>query len=97
MNLRNIPIKSISLHHACLWAKISNIQYVRRRFVVIPTESEQRIVIKFLANDGLGADEIKAKLRAQFTEDANSLHTMQFWIVEVKRGGEDLHDELHQK
>jgi transposase len=56
-------------------------------------ESEQRVMIKFLANNGLGADAIEEKLRAQFAEDAYSLRTVQGWIAEVKRGREDLYDE----
>jgi hypothetical protein len=57
-------------------------------------EYEQRVTIKFLVNDGLGTDEIEEKLKTQFPEDVYSLHTAQFWIAEVKRGHEDLHDGL---
>jgi hypothetical protein len=32
-------------------------------------------------------------LRAQFHEDACALSTVQFWITELRRGREDLHDE----
>jgi transposase len=56
-------------------------------------EYKQRVIIKFLANDGLGADEIEEKLRTQFPEEANSLCMVQFWITEVKRCREDLQDE----
>jgi hypothetical protein len=31
-------------------------------------ESEQRLIIKFLANDGLGTDEIEEKLKTQFAK-----------------------------
>jgi hypothetical protein len=56
---------------------------------------EQRVIIKFLVNYGLGADEIEEKLRTQFTENAYSLRTMQFWIAGMKRVCEDIHDEPH--
>jgi hypothetical protein len=36
-------------------------------------EYEQRIIIKFLANDGLGGGEIEKKLRTQFATDVDSL------------------------
>jgi hypothetical protein len=45
----------------------------------------QRVIIKFLVNDGLSADEIEEKPGAQFTEDAYSLRTVQFWIAEVQK------------
>jgi hypothetical protein len=47
-------------------------------------EYEQRVIIKYLANSGLTADETEEKLRAQFAEEAYSLHTVQFCIAEVK-------------
>jgi transposase len=53
-------------------------------------EHEQRVIIKFLANDGLGADKIEEKVRVQFAENASSLRAVQFWIAEVKRSREDL-------
>jgi transposase len=55
-------------------------------------EGEQRLLIKFLFNDGLDAHEITEKLSAQFNENAYSLRTVQFWVGELRRGGQDLHD-----
>jgi transposase len=55
-------------------------------------EYEQRLIIKFLFNDGLDAPQITEKLSAQFSEDADSLRTVQFWVVELRRGRQDLHD-----
>jgi transposase len=72
---------------------LANIQYVKRHLVVIPMDCEQPVIIKFLANDGLGAEEIAEELRALFAEGAFSSRTAQFWIAGVKRGREDLHDE----
>jgi transposase len=54
---------------------------------------EQQVIIMFLINNGPGADEIEEKLTVEFAEDVCSLRTVQFWIAEVKRGREDLHDE----
>jgi transposase len=56
-------------------------------------ESEQRIIIEFLFNDGLDPRQIVEKLEAQFYEDVYSLRAVLFWIGEVRRGREDLHDE----
>jgi hypothetical protein len=56
-------------------------------------EYEQRVIIEILDNDGLVTDEIEEKLKTQFAQDRYSLHRAQFWIAEVKRGREDLHDE----
>jgi FtsZ-binding cell division protein ZapB len=38
------------------------------------------------------ANEIAERLEAQFHEHAYSLRSVQFWIEEIKRGREDLHD-----
>jgi transposase len=59
----------------------------------IPMDYEQRVIIKFLSNDGLEAHQIAEKLKAQFSEGAYSLSAVQFWMAEVQRGREDLHDE----
>jgi transposase len=56
-------------------------------------EDEQRVMIKFLFNDGLNPPQIVEKLEAQFHEDAYSLRAVQFWIDEVRRSREDLDDE----
>jgi hypothetical protein len=56
-------------------------------------EHEQRVIIKFLFNHGLDLLQIMEKQEAQFHEDAYSLRAVQFWIGEVRRGREDLHDE----
>jgi hypothetical protein len=57
-------------------------------------EYEQRVIIKILFNEGADARQIAERLRAQFHEDACALPTVQFWITELRRGPEDLHDEL---
>jgi hypothetical protein len=44
-------------------------------------EYKQRVITKFLANDGLVADESEEKLRAEFAEDTYSLGMVQFWIA----------------
>jgi predicted HTH transcriptional regulator len=38
------------------------------------------------------ANQIVENLEAQFHEDTHSLRSVQFWIGEIKRGREDLHD-----
>jgi hypothetical protein len=54
-------------------------------------EYEQRVIIKFLFNEGVDARQMAQKLRAQFYKDAYGLRTVQFCITEL-RGREDLHD-----
>jgi hypothetical protein len=53
----------------------------------------QRVIIKFLAKENLGADEILAKLQARFKDKASALQTVRFWMGQVQRGCEDLRDE----
>jgi hypothetical protein len=61
--------------------------------LAILTEYEQRVIITFLFNEEADAHQIAEKLKAQFHEDAYALRTVQFWITELPRGREDLHDE----
>jgi transposase len=61
--------------------------------LAILMEYGQRVIIKFLFNKGADARQIAEGLRAQFHEDACALRTLQFWITELRRGREDLHDE----
>jgi hypothetical protein len=57
-------------------------------------EYDQRVTIKFLWNEGADACQIAARLQTQFAEHAYRLRTVQFWITEIRRGRQDLHDEI---
>jgi transposase len=70
---------------------ISNTLYDAQ--ALIRMEYEQRVIIKFLFNNGLDPRQILKKLEAQFHENVYSLPVVHFWIGEVRRGREDLHDE----
>jgi hypothetical protein len=54
----------------------------------------QRVVIKFLWKEKANASQIAARLQEQFFEHAYPLRTVQFWITEIWRGRQDLHDEM---
>jgi transposase len=54
---------------------------------------DQRVIIRFLMNEGVLANEIFMRLRVQFGEDSYALGTVQFWMQEIKRGRQDLRDE----
>jgi hypothetical protein len=58
------------------------------------TEYDQRVVIKFLWNEGADVRQIVIRLQAQFGEHSYQLRTVQFWIAEIRRGCRDLHDEI---
>jgi transposase len=57
-------------------------------------EYDQRLIIRFLANEGADARQIADRLQAQFAEHCYQLRTVQFWIAEIQRGRQDLHDEI---
>jgi hypothetical protein len=57
-------------------------------------DHDQRVLIKFVWNDGADARQIAARLQAQFVEHACQLGTVQFWIAEIRRGRQYLHDEI---
>jgi hypothetical protein len=52
------------------------------------------VIIKFLWNERADARQIAARLQAQFVEHAYQLRTVQFWITEIRRGRQDLHDQI---
>jgi hypothetical protein len=56
-------------------------------------DHDQRVIIKFLWNERADAHQITARLQAQFVEHAYQLETVQFWIAEMRRGRQDLHDD----
>jgi hypothetical protein len=46
-------------------------------------EFKQRVIVKFLTNESLDANEIHAMLDARCGEQAYTLSTMQFWVGEI--------------
>jgi hypothetical protein len=58
-------------------------------------EYDQRVIIKFLWNERANARQIVDRLQEQFAEHFYQLWTVRFWIVEIWRGRQDLHDEIH--
>jgi uncharacterized membrane protein YpjA len=58
-------------------------------------EYDQRMILKFLLNEGADARDITDRVQAQFGEHVYKLRTVQFWITEVWLGRQDLHDEIH--
>jgi hypothetical protein len=57
-------------------------------------EYNQRVIIKFLWNEKSDAYKIALRLQAKFVEHIYQLQTVQFWITEIRRGRQDLHDEM---
>jgi hypothetical protein len=60
-------------------------------------EHDQRMIIKFLWNEGADASQIAARFQAWFSEHSYQLRTVQFWITEIRRGLQDLHDEIRSR
>jgi hypothetical protein len=57
-------------------------------------EYDQRIIIRFLLNEGIDVHDIADRLQAQFCEHTYTLRTARFWIAEVRLGHQDFHDEI---
>jgi hypothetical protein len=51
------------------------------------------VIIKFLTNESVDAHEIHARLNAEFGEKTHAMRTIEFWMIEIQRGREDLHNE----
>jgi hypothetical protein len=43
-----------------------------------PMEYDQRVIVGFLHKEGVQPDQIHTRLKAQFENDANSLHSIQY-------------------
>jgi hypothetical protein len=57
-------------------------------------EYGQRVIIRFLGNERIDANQIATRLQAQFAGHAYKLRTVRFWIAEVCFGHQDLDDEI---
>jgi hypothetical protein len=66
---------------------------VRRRLPLIQVKDEQRTIIKLLTKENLRAHAILAELQAGFENKVPALPTVRFWMEQVRRGPDDLHDE----
>jgi hypothetical protein len=57
-------------------------------------EYDQRVIIRFLWNEGINAHEMTHRLQAQFGEHVYALRMVRFWIAEVWIGRQNLYDEI---
>jgi hypothetical protein len=57
-------------------------------------EYDQTVIIKFLWNEKADPRQIADRFQEQFSEHSYELRTVRFWIAEVRRGHQDLHDEI---
>jgi hypothetical protein len=57
-------------------------------------ECDQKVIIRFLWNERINANQIIARLQAQFGEHVYKLRTVRFWIAEVWFCRQDLHGEI---
>jgi hypothetical protein len=57
-------------------------------------EYDQTVIIKFLWNEGADPRQIADRFQAQFAEHSYELRIVRFWIAEILRGHQDLHDEI---
>jgi predicted NUDIX family phosphoesterase len=92
MELQNQLLNQSSLFHETLENEFSGDDTLKDVKVYILMEYDQRVIIKFTFNEQCNANQIVEGLAAHFREDAYSLRSVQFWIGEIKRGREDLHD-----
>jgi hypothetical protein len=81
-----------SLFHETIENEFSGDDALKGVNVYRPMEYDQRVIITFLFNKRCDGNQIMERLETQFHEDAYSLRSVQFWIGEIKRGREDLHD-----
>jgi hypothetical protein len=64
------------------------------RWSLLQVEFEQRMIIKFLMTEWLCADEILTKPHTHFEDKVCAMRNVQFWIWEVRRGREDLGEDV---
>jgi hypothetical protein len=56
-------------------------------------EHDQRVIVWNLWNERIDANQIIARLQAQFDEYAYKFRTVRLWIAEVRFSRQDLYDE----
>ena len=61
----------------------------------VPASVAQRIIIKFLAKEGVKSSEILTKLLAQFGEETLSKTQVYEWSRKFKEGREKVENESH--
>jgi hypothetical protein len=52
--------------------------------IALRTECEQRVIVRFLLNEGSNARQSEERLTVQSHEDACPFRTVQCWITEVR-------------
>jgi hypothetical protein len=92
MEFQNQLLNQNSLFHDTLENEFSGDDTLNDVKISIPMEHDQRVIIKCLFSERCDANQIVKRLEAQFHEDVYSPWSAQFWIGEIKRGREDLHD-----
>jgi hypothetical protein len=55
---------------------------------------DQRVIITFLWNGTADTLQIVTRLQTQFGKHSSQLWKVQFWIAEIRRGRQDLRDEI---
>jgi hypothetical protein len=58
------------------------------------TQYDQRVIIRFLWKERIEANQITARLHAQFGQHVYKLRTVRFWISEVQFSRQDFHDKI---
>jgi hypothetical protein len=67
------------------------VKSIKSPFII---EYDQRMIIRFLWKEGIGANEITTWLQAQFGEHAYKLWTVRFGIAEGRFARQDLRNEI---
>jgi hypothetical protein len=57
---------------------------------------DQTVIIKFLWNEKADARQIAASLQEKSAEHTYQFRIVRFWIAEIRRGRQDLHDEIRR-
>jgi hypothetical protein len=57
-------------------------------------EYDQRVIIRFLWNDGIDDNDNTARLQTHFDEHVYKFRTVRFWIAEVRFGHQEFHDAI---
>jgi hypothetical protein len=91
LNVLQIISNAISLIEREGANKFSKPVYVS--IVESSMEYDQRVIVRFLRNEGVQSDQIHTRLKAQFEDDTYNLPRVQYWWQYVRQGWEDLHNE----
>ncbi|KAJ8983452.1 hypothetical protein NQ317_013327 [Molorchus minor] len=95
---RNSDVEDLMLECCLVWgAELGSVRSTGMTERKVPSSVAQRIIIKFLNNEGVKPSEIFTRLKAQFGDATLSQNRLYTWVREFRDGRERVESESHDR